>query len=60
LRDAVQDLSQGRTAEGFDRLDKFGAIHEHSDKAERLDGIASMHLEARARGESSLIVAPTQ
>jgi len=26
--EAIEDLSKGRTGEGFDRLDKFGAIQE--------------------------------
>jgi hypothetical protein len=38
--------------------DDFGPIRE-SDKAERREAIAELHFEARARGESSLIVAPT-
>jgi hypothetical protein len=40
LREAIEDLSKGRTAEGFDRLDKFGAIQEIGDDAERLANIA--------------------
>ena len=28
LRAAIEDLSKGRTGEGFDKLDKFGAIQE--------------------------------
>jgi hypothetical protein len=59
LRAAVTDLSKGRTEAGFDKLDNFGAVHEHEDKAKRLAAIADLHLAARARGESSLIVAPT-
>jgi ATP-dependent exoDNAse (exonuclease V) alpha subunit len=59
LRAAVQDLSQGRTAEGFDKLNAFGAVHESSDKDERLSAIAELHLDARSQGRSSLIVAPT-
>jgi hypothetical protein len=59
LRDAVQDLSQGRTAEGFDKLNEFGAVHESSDKDKRLAAIAELHLSARSQGQSSLVVAPT-
>jgi thymidine kinase len=36
LRAAIEDLSKGRTAEGFDKLDKFGAIQEIADDAGRL------------------------
>src|SRR5206468_12253592 len=28
LREAIENLSKGRTREGFDKLDKFGAIQE--------------------------------
>jgi hypothetical protein len=59
LRLAVQELSQGRTESGFDKLDQFGAVQEIEDKTERLNAIADLHLAARARSESSLIVAPT-
>jgi AAA domain len=34
LRAAIEDLSKGRTAEGFDKLDKFGAIQEIADAAD--------------------------
>jgi hypothetical protein len=33
LREAIEDLSKGRTEEGFDKLDKFGAIQEIPDDA---------------------------
>jgi hypothetical protein len=36
LRAAIEDLSKGRTGEGFDKLDKFGAIQEIADAADRL------------------------
>ena len=39
-RQAVFDLSLGRTEAGFDKLDNFGAIHEFEDKGERLAAIA--------------------
>jgi ATP-dependent exoDNAse (exonuclease V) alpha subunit len=59
LRDAVCDLSAGRTERGFDKLEAFGAIHEVEDKVERLEAIASQHIAALKEGKSSLIVAPT-
>jgi conjugative relaxase-like TrwC/TraI family protein len=40
LREAIEDLSKGRTAEGFDKLDKFGVIHEIADDNARLTAIA--------------------
>jgi ATP-dependent exoDNAse (exonuclease V) alpha subunit len=38
LRAAIEDLSEGRTTEGFDKLDKLGAIQEIPDDADRLGG----------------------
>jgi hypothetical protein len=59
LREAIEDLSKGRTGEGFDKLDKFGAIQEIADDADRLAAIAEKQMEALTAGRSSLIVAPT-
>jgi ATP-dependent exoDNAse (exonuclease V) alpha subunit len=59
LREAIEDLSRGRTGEGFDKLDKFGVIHEIADDAGRLKAIAEKQMEAVEAQRSSLIVAPT-
>ena len=59
LRAAIQDLSQGRSAEGYDKLDKFGAIQEIEDNAQRLGAIVRTHLAAIELKRSSLTVAPT-
>jgi ATP-dependent exoDNAse (exonuclease V) alpha subunit len=59
LREAIEDLSKGRTREGFDKLDKFGVIQEIADDAGRLAAIAEKQIEAVTRQRSSLIVAPT-
>ena len=59
LRDAVYDLSAGKTESGFSKLDAFGAIHEVEDDVERLEAIANQHIAAVREGKSSLIVAPT-
>ena len=59
LRAAIEDLSKGRTAEGFDKLDKFGAIQEIPDDADRLAAIAEKQIEALKAQRSSLIIAPT-
>jgi conjugative relaxase-like TrwC/TraI family protein len=59
LRDAIQDLAQGRTESGFDKLDRFGAIQEIEDNATRLEAIAHKHLEAIREKKTSLVVAPT-
>jgi conjugative relaxase-like TrwC/TraI family protein len=59
LREAIEDLSKGRTGEGFDKLDKFRAIQEIADDAGRLAAIAEKQMEALTAGRSSLIIAPT-
>jgi hypothetical protein len=41
LRETIEDLSRGRTREGFDRLDKFGAIHEIAGDVTRLKAMAA-------------------
>jgi ATP-dependent exoDNAse (exonuclease V) alpha subunit len=59
LRAEVQDLSQGKSGEGFDKLDRFGAIQEIEDNAQRLEAIVRTHRAASQLKRSSLIVAPT-
>ena len=49
LRAEVHDLSQGKSAEGFDKLDKFGAIQEIEDNAQRLSATSSTRL-SQSRG----------
>ncbi|MGA8654565.1 MAG: AAA family ATPase [Chthoniobacterales bacterium] len=59
LRDAVYDLSAGRTESGFDKLEACGAIQEIEDKIGRLEAIATRHVAAIKEGKSCLILAPT-
>jgi hypothetical protein len=59
LRAAIEDLSKGRTSEGFDKLEKFGAIQEIPDDAGRLAAIAEKQIETLKAQRSSLIIAPT-
>jgi conjugative relaxase-like TrwC/TraI family protein len=59
LREAIEDLSKGRTAEGFNKLDKFGVIQEIVDNTGRQAAIAGKQIEAIEAQRSSLIVAPT-
>jgi ATP-dependent exoDNAse (exonuclease V) alpha subunit len=44
LREAIEDLSRGQTAEGFDKLDKYGAIQEIPDDTGRLAAIAEKQI----------------
>jgi conjugative relaxase-like TrwC/TraI family protein len=59
LRAAIEDLSQGRTEEGFDKLDVFGVIREIARTDERIRAICELHIGALKEKQSSLIVAPT-
>ena len=59
LREAIEDLSKGRTGDGFDKLDKFGIIQEIADETGRLAAIAEKQIEALKAKKSSLIIAPT-
>jgi hypothetical protein len=52
-------LSQGKTQEGFDKLDGFGVIREIEKTDERIKAICDLHIEALKEKQSSLIVAPT-
>jgi hypothetical protein len=51
---------QGKTEEGFDKLDKFGVIREIENTEERIKAICDLHIGALKEKQSSLIVAPTQ
>lgn len=46
LRAAIEDLSQGKTEEGFDKLDAFGMIREVEKADERLKAICHLHIGA--------------
>jgi conjugative relaxase-like TrwC/TraI family protein len=59
LRDAVNDLSAGRSERGFRRLEESGVIQEIEDQSERLRALAAQHLEAVRSGKTSMIVSPT-
>jgi hypothetical protein len=55
----VEDLSQGKTEEGFDKLDEFGVIREIEKSDERQKAICDLHIAALKEKQRSLIVAPT-
>jgi ATP-dependent exoDNAse (exonuclease V) alpha subunit len=58
-RSAVESLSQGEAATGFDKLDALGAIREIEDRAERSHTLAETYLAKVEAGKTALIVAPT-
>jgi conjugative relaxase-like TrwC/TraI family protein len=61
-RAAAQLLSEGKTAEGFDALDKLNFVREVSDSGERYAQMASDYMQAVRDGAAwndVLVVAPT-
>lgn len=58
-RAAVADLSCGRIAEGFDKLEAIGAFREVEDDAARYGQIAEDYLALAQEGKEVLIVSPT-
>ena len=46
LRATIKDLAQGKTEEGFDRLDRFGVIREMEETDERIKAICDLHIGA--------------
>jgi conjugative relaxase-like TrwC/TraI family protein len=58
-REAVEALSQGNVAEGFERLDRLGAVIEEPDSAARYKVLAKDYVTAVNEGESVIATAPT-
>jgi conjugative relaxase-like TrwC/TraI family protein len=57
-KQAVEALSEGRTEDGFEQLDKLGWIKE-IDSADRYKMLASEYVAAVNGGKSALVVSPT-
>lgn len=55
---AVKALSEGRTDEGFRRLDDLGWVRE-VDEEGRYKALADAYLDALATGKTALVVSPT-
>jgi conjugative relaxase-like TrwC/TraI family protein len=58
-RAAAQALSEGKTLDGFNALDKKGWVHEIGDDAARYRAMAADYLQAVGRATSCLVVSPT-
>ena len=56
---AVELLSEGKTGEAFDLLDKLGFIHEIPDAEERYRHMARDYADGLKAGTSEMIVSPT-
>jgi conjugative relaxase-like TrwC/TraI family protein len=55
---AVKALSEGKTEEGFDRLDELGWIREIPDE-DRYRQLAADYADAISHGKTALVVSPT-
>ena len=58
-RAAAQLLSEGKTLDGFNALDKKGWVHEIGEDAARYRAMAAEYLQAVGSGTSCLVVSPT-
>ncbi|AMV22605.1 MobF family relaxase [Planctomyces sp. SH-PL14] len=57
-KQAIEDLSEDRTSEGFAKLDAMGWVKE-IDASERYERLAADYVATVAAGESALVVSPT-
>jgi hypothetical protein len=57
-REAVEALSQGDVAGGFERLDALGSVHQVSDE-HRYQQLARNYADSVESGKSTLVIAPT-
>jgi conjugative relaxase-like TrwC/TraI family protein len=57
-KQAVKALSEGRTGEGFKRLDELGWIRQIPDE-DRYRQLAADYVDAVAHGKTALVVSPT-
>ena len=58
-RDAVNQIARGRILEGYQSLDKMGAVKEVPEKDQRLKEIADDYLISTSSIRSAIIVSPT-
>ena len=58
-REAVEHLSKGDAAAGFDKLEALGAVVEITDAGERYKTLARDYSETIKAGKTALIVSPT-
>lgn len=57
-KEAVRALSEGRTADGFQRLDELGWVREIPDD-ERYKLLAADYVQAVKEGKTALVISPT-
>lgn len=56
---AIKDLAEGKTGEGFNKLDKTESIIEIEDAKERYEQMAGDYIQSLNEGRSSIVVSPT-
>lgn len=58
-RRAIQSLAIGNTLEGYQKLDKMGAVKEIEDTQERQEALADAYIQSLEQKRSALIVSPS-
>lgn len=58
-RKAVEKLAKGQTLEGYQALDRQGAVQEIPDHDKRMETIASDYVKSVIKNRKALIIAPT-
>ncbi len=58
-RGAIQSLAIGNTLEGYQKLDRMGAVKEIEDSKERQSALADAYLKSLEQKRSALIVSPS-
>ncbi|MDA7980158.1 MAG: relaxase domain-containing protein [Pirellulales bacterium] len=58
-RDAVAMLARGESADGLEKLDALGWVHEIEEPSERYDRVATRFADGMSAGETVLAIAPT-
>ncbi len=58
-RRAIQSLAIGNTLEGYQKLDKMGAVKEIEDTQERQNALADAYIRSLEQKRSALIVSPS-
>ncbi|MEM9297178.1 MAG: MobF family relaxase [Bacteroidota bacterium] len=59
FREAITDLSKNRTLQGYQKLDRLGAVHEIEDHETRINQICDDAIASRLKKRSNLIISPT-
>lgn len=58
-RQAIQSMAENKIVEGFQKLDRIGAIKEFEQPQERFEALAKDYIQSLEQRRSALVVAPT-